>query len=179
MPTRKTAALHRGRLSIPGATYFATGCIAGRRPVLAGAHGAALRSIWTELEWCGDAETLAATVMPDHFHWLFTLGERLTLGRVLAKFKVQSGRLWNGRIGEWQRDYFEHRLRENESSESYGFYVFMNPYRSNLIRADQAWPGWHCPRPERFRFTAVLDAAGRPPPQWLDLPPEDGLHVCE
>jgi len=117
--------------------------------------------------------------MPDHFHWLFMLGGRLTLGRVLAKFKVQSSRLWNDQTGVWQRDYFEHRLRESESSEAYGFYVFMNPYRAKLITDDQTWSGWYCPEPARFRFVSMLDSAGRAPSQWLNLAVDDSLHVGE
>lgn len=136
-------------------------------------------AIWSEFDSRGDTETLAATVMPDHIHWLFTLGERLTLGRVLAKFKVRSSRLWNDQNGEWQRDYFEHRLRENESSEAYGFYIFMNPYRAKLVNPDEAWPGWHCPQPDEFRFTALWDSAARPPRPWLDLPEDGNLHVSE
>lgn len=138
-----------------------------------------MRAIWSEFDSRGDTETLAATVMPDHFHWLFTLGERLTLGRVLAKFKMQSSRLWQDETGGWQRDFFEHRLRESESSEAYGFYVFMNPYRAKLIGAGQAWSGWYCPWPERFRFTAMLDASGSPLALWLDLPVDVRLHVGE
>jgi REP element-mobilizing transposase RayT len=149
-----------------------------RRSVLG--SSAAIREIhalWTDFDARGDTTTLAATVMPDHFHWLFMLGPRLSLGRVLAKFKTHTGKLLNVAGAEWQRDFFEHRLRESESAEGYGFYIFMNPYRARLIAIGAPWPGWHCPRPDRFSFSSMLDSAGSPPPQWLELPVDERLRV--
>lgn len=104
--------------------------------------------------------------MPDHVHLLFTLGERLTVGQVMAKFKNlarDSGRVaWR-----WLDDGFEHRLRAEESAEDYAFYIFMNPYRARLILTSETWPGWQCPDHLQFRFTQHLGSDRHPPLEWL------------
>lgn len=167
-------------MSVPGAAYFVTGCIVGRQSVLAVpviAH--AIRAHWKESDATGDTATFAATVMPDHFHWFFQLGERLTLGRVLAKFKVRTKASLHNVSASWQRDFFEHHLRSADSSEEYGIYIFMNPYRARLVTTDATWLGWHCPDPSRFRFTMLLDEVGCPPREWLELPEREDLHVGE
>lgn len=113
-----------------------------------------------------DATLLAATIMPDHAHLLFTLGDRISLGRTIAKFKTlarASGRApWR-----WQDDSFEHRLRTQESPEDYAFYIFMNPYEAELIPFESQWPWWLCPDLARFRFLAGLNQDGTPPREWL------------
>ena len=166
LPERQTHRLQWGRVSVPGARYFLTLCTQDRIPVLTSSSAsdqvlAALHTLHGT-----DAELLTATLMPDHVHVLFTLGERLTLGQVMGKFKTLArnrGRaLWR-----WQEDGFEHRLRPEESAEDYGFYIFMNPYRANLWPLSQAWPWWVCPEPTRFRFFQHLAPDGTPPSEWL------------
>ena len=117
---------------------------------------------------------LAFTVMPDHVHWLFQLGDRLTLGRTIARFKFQtsSGLLAHRLI--WQRDFFEHRLRGSESVEEYALYIFLNPYRAQLINAG-SWPGWWSATVDLFEFWTKLNGDGSPPTEWLELPPPEGL----
>lgn len=167
LPVRETARLRWGRISIPGARYFLTLCTQDRQPVLTSAPvpdsiRATLHSLHP-----ADATVLAATIMPDHVHLLFTLGARLTLGQVMGKFKTLS-RNHGFTAWHWQEDGFDHRLRPEESLEDYGFYIFMNPYRARLLPVSQAWPFWVCPEPTQFRFTAHLAPHGTPPPEWLD-----------
>ncbi len=115
-----------------------------------------------------DVKLLASCVMPDHVHVLFTLGDRLPLGRVLAK--VKSLARANGRAEwRWLDDAFERRLRPDEDTEDYGFYVFMNPYQAGLIPPNAPWPGWICPDVKAFRFCAKLRPGGLPQPEWLSI----------
>ncbi len=113
-----------------------------------------------------DVDLLAATIMPDHVHLLFTLGERLSVGQVTGKFKTLA-RARGQAAWRWQQDGYEHRLRPDESTDDYAFYIFMNPYRAGLCAVSQAWPRWVCPEPTRFRFLQHLDSTGAPPPEWL------------
>jgi REP element-mobilizing transposase RayT len=114
----------------------------------------------------GDATILAATIMPDHAHLLFVLGGRLSLGQLQAKLKTLARD--RGRADwRWQEDAFEHKLRLRESTEDYGFYVFMNPYRAGLCGTSQRWPWWYCPDPTAFRFLRGLDTDGSLPAAWL------------
>jgi putative transposase len=171
MPNRITENLHRFRISIPGAIYFVTCCTTERRVGLAGSNlRPLLHQALAGFARSGDAGTIAATIMPDHIHWLFELGARLSLGRVLARFKAETrAELANVQL-EWQRDFFEHQLRSGESIEDYGLYVFLNPYRAALLNPSETWPGWYCPKPGCFNFTDRLHANGTPPPEWIGLP---------
>ena len=115
-----------------------------------------------------DAATIAFVVMPDHFHWLLELGERLTLGRIVARLKSQTRAGLAGHALAWQRDFFEHRLRADESCEDYARYVFLNPYRTargvKLATPDTWWSS----RPEHLHFLSMLNADGTPPAEWLN-----------
>ena len=42
----------------------------------------------------------------------------------------------------WQKNYFEHRLRESEETEPYLRYMLSNPYRAQLVEITEAWPYW-------------------------------------
>ena len=108
--------------------------------------------------------------MPDHFHWLFRLGARLSLGRCLARFKAQTRASLSAQQIEWQRDFFEHRLRAGERAEAYGLYIFLNPYRASLIRPDQKWLGWYGSSVGRFDFAAKLNEEGTPLSAWIEQP---------
>lgn len=121
-----------------------------------------------ELHAGRDLALLATAIMPDHVHLLFALGERLTLGQTMAKFKNLARDL--GREpSRWLDDVFEHRLRPDELAEDYAFYIFMNPYRAGLIAINGVSPWWFCPDVTQFRFLSHLNADGTPPREWLDL----------
>ncbi|MDI1249542.1 MAG: transposase [Lacunisphaera sp.] len=169
---RTTERLHLGRVSEPGAVYFVTFVTANRMAWLAQSGStacllAALRSWHAE----GDGTVLAATVMPDHVHVLFVLGQRLDVGRCVSRWKTE-GRKAAGYAGEWQRDFWEHRLRQEDSLEDYGLYLFLNPYRAGLLSRDRCWPGWWVPEPVCFRFMALLGPKGEPPREWIEWPDE-------
>lgn len=116
----------------------------------------------------GEIQLIASTLMPDHAHLLLTLGHRLSVGQVMGKIKSLSrdkGRTpWR-----WQDDGFEHRLRNIESIEDYGFYIFMNPYRAGLCALTQSWPWWACPNPSQFTFLTKLESDHVVPSEWVGL----------
>jgi len=121
-----------------------------------------------ELQAAGDAEILAATVMPDHVHLLLTLGQRLSIGQTIGKFKALARE--QGRAAwKWQDDGFEHRVRDIESIEDYAFYIFMNPYRANLVGPNSRWHSWLCPNPFLFQFTGKLPPDGVLPIEWFHI----------
>ena len=166
-PERRTSFLRTGRVSLPGESYFVTAVTKDRVPVFSDPVIAqTLCDVLLRMDADGDLRLLAATVMPDHVHLLFELGDRLSVGRVCGKFKTL-GRSQGRANWHWQQHQFEHRLRPNESRESYGLYVFLNAYRARLIDLEARWPWWMCPRPEGFRFVQTLRAGGTPQPEWL------------
>ncbi len=56
---------------------------------------------------------------------------------VIAGFKRYTARQ-HGII--WQRNFFEHRLRQEESMEEKAGYVLQNPVRAGLVQPSAAWP---------------------------------------
>ena len=164
---RATDRLHEGRVSVSGATYFVTFVTEDRAPWLASPKAAAAMlgalRVW---HGEGDGSIRAATVMPDHVHVLFALGERLDVGRCVSRWKA-TGRKMAGFAGGWQRDFWERRLRDSAEEEEYALYIFLNPHRDGLVPRDASWPGWWAPEPARFRFSAMLEAEGGPPEKWF------------
>lgn len=174
---RRTDKLHKGRLSIPGARYFVTFVTRHREPWLSRTRSAdavlnALRS-WHEEN---DGAIHAATVMPDHVHVVFALGARLSAGQCVGRWKSDVRRACDYRH-EWSRDFFEHRLRAEEPLEDYGLYLFLNPYRARLARANEPWPWWWAPEARVFRFFEMLSTDGTPPPEWIEWPDDRFNHI--
>ena len=168
-------------MSVLGATYFVTFVTESRVPWLAApaateAMTNALRAWHNE----GVGSIRAATVMPDHVHVLFTLGARLDVGRCVSRWKAL-GRRSAGYAGRWQRDFWEHRVREQAQEEDYALYVYLNPYRAGLLSRTTKWSGWWAPEPARFSFSSLLGADGEPPAEWISWPEERfaGLETGE
>lgn len=164
---RRTEALRLGRVEASSARYFVTWCTKNRARELA---TTARRRTLTEniltLDATGEAGLLAACVMPDHVHWLFTLGTRLSIGQVVGRVKAAVRRAHPELC--WQINFFEHRLRRQESAESYAFYIFMNPYCARLCTIDERWPGWIASPNVRWEFEAVLRGGGLPNAEWIE-----------
>jgi REP element-mobilizing transposase RayT len=81
-------------------------------------------------------------LMPTHLHTLMSPGAR-SLIDVIAEFKKETGDLAREtcRIEDlWQRSFFDHRLRSNESLAEQYEYIRMNPVRAGLVRHPDDWP---------------------------------------
>ena len=152
--------------------YFVTFVTERRRPWLAPPEGCAA-VLGPLRRWHAEPSgtVLIAGVMPDHAHVLFELAAGFTVGQAVARWKSET-RKSLGYAHAFQRDFWEHRVRETEAIEDYGLYIFLNPYRAGLIRADQPWAGSWTPQPRLFGFTESLTAAGGPPQEWIDWPAE-------
>ncbi len=105
--------------------------------------------------------------MPNHIHVLGTLGERLALNRMVAKLKAGTRTVLGSRGLAWQENYVEHRLRNDTDLEPFARYIFLNPYRGNLLRLAGRWPHWWRWGELRFEFEAMVAQAGSVPPAWL------------
>jgi REP element-mobilizing transposase RayT len=120
---------------LPAVRYFATFVTHERKPwLLPAVAGMTCPSLDALRAWHGegDGAVLAATIMPDHVHVLFHLGTRLTVGQCMGRWKSVARKI-AGYEGGWQRDFWEHRLRADESAEDYALYIFLNPYRAGLL----------------------------------------------
>ena len=76
--------LRKGRYSQAGQIYLITTVTRDRQPVFGNFQAARIliRALREEQN-LGRADTLAFVVMPDHLHWLMTLGENAALSVVV------------------------------------------------------------------------------------------------
>ena len=75
--------------------------------------------------------------MPDHVHGLFVFGEDVIMRKVLESWKRYTARYL--RIN-WQRDFFDHRIRNEASYFEKWDYIITNPIRAGLVNDALEWP---------------------------------------
>ena len=97
-------------------------------------------ALW--LAWQGYAERQACApllfvVMPDHVHGFFRFPVEPGMASTVAAWKRLTARRYGA---EWQRDFFDHRLRSDESFEEKAAYIRENPVRKGLVTEAAAWP---------------------------------------
>ncbi|GHU07715.1 hypothetical protein FACS1894158_16310 [Betaproteobacteria bacterium] len=80
-------------------------------------------------------------LMPDHLHGLITFSQDVNMQRVVSDWKRYIAR----KTGiKWQRDFFDHRIRVQESLDEKWHYIRNNPVRKNLVQSSDDWPyQWH------------------------------------
>jgi putative transposase len=76
-------------------------------------------------------------LMPDHLHMLIGISPDANLSKLIRDFKRIAAR--KGKIA-WQRNFFDHRLRHDESESEKFEYIRQNPVRAGLIREIDEWP---------------------------------------
>jgi REP element-mobilizing transposase RayT len=144
--------LRKGRHSEPGRIYLITTVTFHRAPVFADLLAG--RAVVDALRYCskqGYAHTLAFVVMPDHLHWLFSLGDRLDLPRVVATAKGRSARAVNHLLTRrgspailplWQEGYHDHAVRHDEDVKHLARYIVENPLRAGIVEHIGDYPLW-------------------------------------
>ena len=89
---------------------------------------------YTILAWC---------LMPNHVHVVFTAHSGSTLAEILHSWKSFSASRANrllGRTGPfWQREYYDHLVRDDRDLERVVQYVLDNPAKAGLV--DWRWVG--------------------------------------
>ena len=77
-------------------------------------------------------------LMPDHLHALLSYPPSdKPLRRIMSKWKEWTAK----QLGiEWQLDFFEHRLRREESRREKADYILANPVRGGLVMRPEDWP---------------------------------------
>jgi putative transposase len=141
-------ALRKGRVSIANQIYLVTCVACNRQAVFQDLRAG--RQVVEALRYAsfsGRAETLAYVVMPDHLHWLLSLGDSVNLSVVVGSMKHHSARRINGltRLAGrcvWQRGFHDHALRSDESVQDTARYIVANPLRAGLVRRLGEYPLW-------------------------------------
>ena len=76
-------------------------------------------------------------LMPDHLHGLIGIDGRDSLSQLIRDYKRITAKMAGI---EWQRNFFDHRLRHVESLSEKFAYICQNPVRAGLVRDEQDWP---------------------------------------
>lgn len=126
----------------------------------------ALRGEIEAIEQPGYWTVQGAVIMPDHLHLLITLHDKLALSRVVARFKAKTKPVLAVNQLRWQGNYYEHRLRAAEVAETVLLYIYLNPYRANLIKITGGYRWFWLGQAEAAWFAPRLDHE-LPFPEWL------------
>jgi REP element-mobilizing transposase RayT len=141
--------LQRGRVSQAEYIYSLTTVTLNRRRLFeCNENALAVIEALRHVERSGCSYSLAWVVMPDHVHWLMQL-KKGTLPNCMNLLKSRSSRLLNAHLScgpVWQRGYYDHALRTDESLETAAQYIVANPIRAGLSVAPgeypHAWSRW-------------------------------------
>lgn len=75
-------------------------------------------------------------LMPDHLHAVIAFPENSNMSSVIHDWKKYLARTQGI---EWQRDFFDHRLRNQREELEKISYVLMNPVRGGLCERSEDW----------------------------------------
>ena len=89
-------------------------------------------------------------LMPDHVHALMSFPPtNRSIQTIITHWKEWTAKTL--RI-HWQRDFFEHRLRHEESRREKADYILNNPVRKGLVTKPEEWPYVWFPHGQRPEF---------------------------
>ncbi|MFH0908708.1 MAG: hypothetical protein V1929_08095 [bacterium] len=75
-------------------------------------------------------------LMPDHVHALLCFPRDASIKKTISNWKAYVAKT-HGVL--WQRDFFEHRLRSDESHVEKAMYIRNNPVRAGLVSSSDNW----------------------------------------
>jgi len=76
-------------------------------------------------------------MMPDHIHALMSFAPDPGMKATISAWKRYTARQYGI---SWQRDFFDHRLRKDESLVEKSYYIRLNPVRKGLVNRSEDWP---------------------------------------
>jgi putative transposase len=122
-----------------GATFFITvNCVPRGQNQLAipAAADALMESLIVRIEK-GQWWPRLVLFMPDHLHALIAFSPDHSIEKIVRDWKRYTARKAGIR---WQRDFFDHRIRNEESLAEKWNYILQNPVRAALAPTPDAWP---------------------------------------
>jgi len=141
------------RARVRGGTYFFTVTLQDRRLDLLVRHVDVLRDATRAVQLRHPFEIVAAVVMPEHLHAIWTLPDgdddfpmrwaqiKGRFSRALVADEHLSGsRARQGERGIWQRRYWEHLIRDANDLERHVDYIHYNPVKHAYVSRPIDWP---------------------------------------
>lgn len=167
LPDHGYTALRRYRWSTEGTSYFLT--FNAERPTnrlctlgLRERFIAERDRLGTEGAW----QVRTRVVMPDHVHALVRLGATASLSECLRLFKERITPALRPHALHWQDGSHDHQMRDGEDALPVFLYIFLNPYRAELLRREEKWPGYFCAADD-WAWFGELTYSETPGPEWL------------
>jgi putative transposase len=121
----------------------------------------------------------AYCLMPDHVHLLLEgLETRSDLLQFVRAIKAKSTAPFEKKTGSalWQKKFYDHILRQNDSVDGVAWYIRMNPVRAGLCGRAEGYPF-------AGSFTGLWPKTGKPfvewLPPWRKVPALAGRYVPE
>ena len=147
IPEKGHKQLRKGRFSQRGSFYFVTVCCRDGRKVFTAPT--TVQPVFDCLDWLSKnrwIELHCCMVMPDHVHFVFRLVGKRTLSQVMKSFKQFTARRLNQQAGTrgpvWQRQFYDHLVRSDESLREIVRYCWFNPVRAGLAKDPKDYPYW-------------------------------------
>ena len=75
-------------------------------------------------------------LMPDHLHAIMSFGADVSMRTCIAQWKRY---ITSKSTVAWQRDFFDHRLRNDDSYVEKAQYIRMNPVRAGWVKNPEEW----------------------------------------
>lgn len=126
-------------IDVRGARFFITICLGDRR-IARLCEGTAPSTILNSMRHYNNMQrwwASVAVVMPDHVHLICSFPEGASISKTVKDWKH-----WNAtqlKIN-WQTNFFEHRLRNEDQYIEKGEYILENPVRAGLVDRWEKWP---------------------------------------
>jgi REP element-mobilizing transposase RayT len=127
-----------------GAVYFVTLCAQERLKNTFCQPEAAtvLLSTAAHYHQLGRCYVRVFLLMPDHLHALLGVNGEDSLSAIVKDLKRYAARTAGLK---WQRNYFDHRIRHDESAREKADYILHNPVRAGLVKRWEDWPHVYLP----------------------------------
>ncbi|HAL91747.1 MAG TPA: hypothetical protein DCM68_01825 [Verrucomicrobia bacterium] len=104
--------------------------------------------LWDSVKWRMDKSHWwphLFLLMPDHLHLLASFPKMSGMQEVVRNWKHWT----SDALGiQWQRGFFDHRIRNLQEFDEKAAYIRLNPVRKKLVASVAAWPHvWEMPFP--------------------------------
>jgi len=142
---RKERLRRLDRIFSPSPIYFVTACTFNRRSILA---GNAIHQSFIEFADAGErhgAYVGTYVIMPDHSHFFVALEQVKELSGWMKSLKnclSKTLRSLNVASPHWQKGFFDHVFRSDESYAQKWEYVRENPVCAESVTQWKDWPYW-------------------------------------
>ena len=142
-PRRKHIRLPQADYQIQGTWYFVTICCRDKKPHMKKrAVRDALQEILQEVATSCQVEIAAYSILPNHLHLICSAGDEglVTFLRVFKSKAARKIRKLRNPAFEWQKSFFDHRIRHDKSLDEKARYILENPVRLGLCNKAEEYP---------------------------------------